>query len=180
MSRLAKRPIEIPKGVEVKLEGDRLVVKGPKGQNHLKLHPDVKVEIEDGKIWVRRPTDRKFHKAIQGTTWALIRNAVKGVSEGFSVRLEVVGLGYRVAMKGRTLELNLGYSHPIRYEPPEGVEVKVEGNNKIVVFGVDKQKVGQVAAIIRDFRRPDPYKGKGIRYEGEELKLKPGKQAGKK
>lgn len=181
MSRIGKKPIEIPNGVEVKIEdGNVVTVKGPKGQLTQKFNPELKITVEDNQIKIERPNDSSFMRAIHGTTRALIANMVKGVTEGFTVELEIVGIGYRAAMKGKALEMQLGYSHPVVYEPPEGITISVEGNTNIKVSGIDKQLVGQVAAEIRDFRKPDPYKGKGIRYKGEQLKLKPGKAAGKK
>ncbi|HHG75394.1 50S ribosomal protein L6 [Persephonella sp.] len=180
MSRIGKKPIDIPNGVEIKIENNNhVVVKGPKGQLENDFNPDLSIKIEDNQVKIERPNDSAFMRAIHGTTRALLANMVKGVTEGFTVELEIVGIGYRAAMKGKSLELQLGYSHPIVYEPPEGIQITVEGNI-IKVSGIDKQKVGQVAAEIRDFRKPDPYKGKGIRYKGEVLKLKAGKSVGKK
>ncbi len=181
MSRIGRTPINIPNGVEVKIEdGNVITVKGPKGQLTKKFHPELDIKVEDNQIKIERPNDTSFMRAIHGTTRALINNMVKGVSEGFTVELEIYGVGYRANMKGKALELQLGYSHPIVYEPPEDIQISVEGQTLIKVSGIDKEKVGQVAAIIRDFRRPDPYKGKGVRYKGEQLKLKPGKSVGKK
>ncbi len=181
MSRIGRTPINIPNGVEVKIEdGNVVTVKGPKGQLTKKFHPELDIKIEDNQIKIERPNDTSFMKAIHGTTRALINNMIKGVSEGFTVELEIYGVGYRANMKGKTLELQLGYSHPVVYEPPEDIQISVEGQTLIKVSGIDKEKVGQVAATIRDFRRPDPYKGKGVRYKGEQLKLKPGKSVGKK
>jgi len=181
MSRIGKNPIPVPDGVKVTIKGNEITVEGPKGKLSMNFHPDMKVILDDKEkqIRVERPTERAFHKALHGTTAALIRNMVKGVTEGFTVVLEVQGLGYRAAVKGNTLELNLGKSHPDLYPIPKDVKIEVKGN-EIHVSGIDKQKVGQVAAEIRDFRKPDPYKGKGIRYKDEVLKLKPGKAAGKK
>ena len=181
MSRIGRMPINIPNGVEVKIEdGNLITVKGPKRQLTKKFHPELDIKVEDNQIKIERPNDTSFMKAIHGTTRALINNMVKGVSEGFTVELEIFGVGYRANMKGKTLELQLGYSHPVVYEPPEDIQISVEGQTVIKVSGIDKEKVGQVAATIRDFRRPDPYKGKGVRYKGEQLKLKPGKSVGKK
>lgn len=181
MSRIGRKPIEIPNGVDVQISENNFVkVKGPKGELSNTFHPALKIEKEDNVIKIERPSDESFMRAIHGTTRALLANMVKGVTEGFTVELEIVGIGYRAAMKGKKLELQLGYSHPIEYEPPEGIQISVEGNNIIKVSGIDKQLVGQVAAEIREFRKPDPYKGKGIRYKGEQLKLKPGKSVGKK
>lgn len=181
MSRIGRTPIKIPNGVEVKVENGNLVkVKGPKGQLEKKFHPELDIKVENGEIKIERPNDSSTMRALHGTTRALINNMVKGVSEGFTVELEVYGVGYRANMKGKTLEIQLGYSHPIVYEPPQDIQITVEGQTTIKVHGIDKEKVGQVAATIRDFRRPDAYKGKGVRYKGEVLKLKPGKSVGKK
>ncbi len=180
MSRIGKKPIDIPQGVEVKVEGNNhVVVKGPKGQLEADFNPKLTIKVEDNKVIVERPDDSSFMRAIHGTTRALLANMVEGVSKGFTVELEIHGIGYRAAMKGKTLELQLGYSHPIIYEPPADIQITVDGNT-IKVSGIDKQKVGQVAAEIREFRKPDAYKGKGIRYKDEVLKLKPGKSVGKK
>lgn len=181
MSRIGKNPIPIPDGVKVTLKGNEITVEGPKGKLSMNVNPDMKVIIdeENKQIRVERPTERAFHKAIHGTTAALIRNMVKGVTEGFTVVLEVHGLGYRANMKGNVLELSLGKSHNDLYPVPKDVKIEVKGN-EIHVSGIDKQRVGQVAAHIRSFRKPDPYKGKGIRYKDEPIKLKPGKAAGKK
>ncbi len=179
MSRIGRNPIPIPQGVKVHLRGNEIEVEGPKGRLSFRFHPDMKVSVSESEVKVERPTDRAFHRALHGTTAALIRNMIKGVTEGFTEILEVHGLGYRVSLKGNVLELNLGLSHPVLYRVPEDVKVEVKGN-EIHIHGVDKQRVGQVAAEIRAFRKPDPYKGKGIRYKGEELRLKPGKAAGKK
>jgi len=180
MSRIGKKPVEIPSGVEVTVsENNYIKVKGPKGQLNNTFHPALKIVKEDNLIKIERPNDEPFIRAIHGTSRAILANMIKGVTDGFTVELEIVGIGYRAAMKGKTLELQLGYSHPIVYQPPEGIQITVEGNI-IKVSGIDKQLVGQVAAEIRDFRKPDPYKGKGIRYKDEQLKLKPGKSVGKK
>jgi large subunit ribosomal protein L6 len=178
MSRVGKKPVAIPNGVKVSLQGNILNIEGPKGKLSMPIHYIVNVVIADDQIKVERKEESPFAQAMHGTTAALIRNMVEGVSKGYTVTLEVVGLGYKAAMKGQDLELNLGYSHPIYYKPPAGVKLEVK-DNKITVSGIDKQLVGQVAAEIAKFRKPDPYKGKGIRYEGQVLKLKPGKSAGK-
>ena len=181
MSRIGKKPVSIPKGVDVKVENDNtVIVKGPKGMLSYKFHPNMKIKVEENQIIVERPNDETFNKALHGTTRALLNNMVKGVTEGFTEELEIVGIGYRGAVKGKTLELTLGYSHPVIYEIPEGIQITMEGTNIIKISGIDKQKVGQVAAEIRSFREPDPYKGKGIRYKGEVIKLKAGKTVGKK
>ncbi|RKQ85555.1 50S ribosomal protein L6 [Brockia lithotrophica] len=178
MSRIGRKPIPIPPGVSVSLEGRRVSVKGPKGTLELEVHPEVEVAVEDGSLVVRRKGDEKFQRAMHGTTRALLANLVEGVTKGFEVRLDIVGVGYRAQKQGKKLVLSLGYSHPVEFDPPEGIEFDVPQPTKIVVRGIDKQKVGLVAANIRAARPPEPYKGKGIRYEGEEVHLKAGK-AGK-
>ena len=178
MSRIGKKPIQIPQNVKVDLQDGELRVEGPKGKLSMNIHPEIKVQVEGNTIRVERPSDEPFHRAMHGTTAALIRNMIKGVTEGYTKVLEVVGLGYRAAVKGNTLELHLGFSHPVVYPIPPDVKIEVK-ENKIYVSGIDKQKVGQVCAQIRAFRKPDPYKGKGIRYEGEVIRLKAGKAAGK-
>lgn len=177
MSKIGKKPVEIPSGVNVEIKGNVITVKGPKGSLIWKFHPMMDVKVEDNKIWVRRPNDEKLFKALHGTTRQIIKNMVVGVSEGYKKVLIIEGTGYKASMQGEKLILNVGYSHPVEYVPPEGVKISVQGNNRIIVEGIDKQKVGQVAAEIRRVREPDPYKGKGIRYEGERIKLKPGKSA---
>jgi large subunit ribosomal protein L6 len=178
MSRIGKKPIAIPSNVKVSLDGNILIVEGPKGKLSMPVHEIVNVKIDNDQVTVSKNEESPFAQAMHGTTAALIKNMIEGVSKGYSVTLEVVGLGYKAAMKGQELELNLGYSHPIYYKPPAGIKLEVK-ENKITVSGIDKQLVGQVAAEIIKFRKPDPYKGKGIRYEGQVLKLKPGKSAGK-
>ncbi len=178
MSKIGKRPITIPKGVEVNLTGNVLKVKGPKGELSLEIHPSVEVEIGNGEIKVKRKNDEKIAKAMHGTTRSLINNMVKGVTEGYVKELLVVGAGYKADLKGKELILDVGYAEPKKYILPDGIkaEVKREGQNfKIRIEGIDKQKVGQVAAEIRRIREPDAYKGKGIRYADEVIKLKPGK-----
>ncbi len=179
MSKIGKRPVELPQKVVFKDEGDVYVIEGPKGRLEVLKHEKVKAELTDGKIVVTRLDETKSAKAMHGTMRQLIANAVKGVSEGFVKTLEVMGIGYRVEQKGNdTIVLSVGYSKPVEFKAPEGIEFKVEGS-RIEVRGIDKQKVGQVASDIREIRPPDPYKGKGIRYVGEILRLKPGKQAKK-
>ncbi len=181
MSRIGKKPIELPSNVDVKIEeNNHVVVKGPKGQLEADFNPNLKITKEDNVIKIERPSDESFMRAIHGTTRAILANMVKGVSEGFTVELEIIGIGYRAQVKGKVLELQLGYSHPIEYPIPDDIQITVEGNTIIKISGIDKQKVGQVAAEIRDFRKPDPYKGKGVRYKGEQIKLKAGKSVGKK
>jgi large subunit ribosomal protein L6 len=175
MSRVGKAPIPIPKGVEVHVEGRTVEVKGPKGRLVRECHPDMTVQVQDGTLVVRRPTDLEHHRALHGLTRALLANMVRGVVEGYKVELEIVGVGYRAAKQGSTLSLQVGYSHPVEVPPPAGIQFELPQPTRIVITGIDKELVGQVAARIRAFRPPDPYKGKGIRYAAEHIKLKPGK-----
>ena len=180
MSRIGKKPIPIPAGVECKLDGVVLSVKGPKGKLHRDLHPNMRVAIEGDLISVNRPTDGRLDRSLHGLTRTLISNMVVGVSEGFSKTLNIVGVGYKVDLKGKALNLNLGYSHSIDYPPPEGIEFNVDNKkNEIIVKGLNKQVVGQVAAEIRMLRPPEPYKGKGVMYAGEKIRRKAGKTAAK-
>ena len=179
MSRIGKLPVAIPAGVEVKLEeGNVITVKGPKGTLTRKLADDMNIAIEDGQVTVTRPNDLKRSKSLHGLTRTLINNMVIGVTQGYEKQLEINGVGYRAAKSGKKLTLSLGYSHPVEMEDPEGLESTVDGN-KITVKGIDKEKVGQYAAEIRDKRRPEPYKGKGIKYADEVIRRKVGK-TGKK
>ena len=178
MSRIGKLPIPLPQGVTAEVAGQDVKVKGPKGELHLTISEPIKVALEDNSILVSRPDDEAKSKSLHGLSRTLIANNVQGVSEGFSKSLEIVGTGYRAASKGSTVELALGLSHPVVVTPPDGVTLTVEGNNKIIVSGISKQAVGEVAANIRKLRKPEPYKGKGIRYEGERVRRKAGK-AGK-
>ncbi|KPU26773.1 50S ribosomal protein L6 [Caloranaerobacter sp. TR13] len=176
MSRIGLKPIAIPAGVEVKLsDNNYIVVKGPKGQLEQQLHRDMKINIENNEITVVRPTENKKHKSLHGLTRTLIANMIEGVTKGYSKTLEIVGVGYRAQKQGNKLVLNLGFSHPVEMEAPEGIEIEVPANNKIIVKGIDKQKVGNYAAVIRELKKPEPYKGKGIRYEGEIIRRKEGK-----
>lgn len=175
MSRVGRAPIAIPKGVEVTVSGRTVEVKGPKGRLVRDCHPDMTVQVQDGTLVVRRPTDLEHHRALHGLTRALLANMVRGVVEGYKVELEIVGVGYRAAKQGAALSLQVGYSHPVEVPPPQGIQLDVPQANRIVVTGIDKELVGQVAARIRAIREPDPYKGKGIRYAGERIKLRPGK-----
>ncbi|MDQ0209283.1 50S ribosomal protein L6 [Alkalicoccobacillus murimartini] len=175
MSRVGRKPIEVPGDVTVTLEGTFITVKGPKGELSRDLHPDIKVNIEDKEITVERPSDHKDHRALHGTTRSLINNMVEGVTKGFERGLELVGVGYRATKSGNKLVLNVGYSHPVEIVPAEGIEVEVPSNTKVVVKGIDKQAVGALASNIRAVRLPEPYKGKGIRYEGENVRRKEGK-----
>ncbi|KXK31130.1 MAG: 50S ribosomal protein L6 [Candidatus Hinthialibacteria bacterium OLB16] len=176
MSRIGKMPITIPSGVQVKIENSTIDVKGPKGALSRSIHSRISVNIEDEKILVTRPNDEKQNKALHGLTRALINNMVVGVTQGFTRRLEIQGVGYRAAVEGKSLKLDLGYSHPIFYPFPQGIDIRVEKNTLLFVEGIDKEVVGQTAAEIRAFRKPEPYKGKGVRYAGEVIRLKVGKK----
>ena len=180
MSRIGRMPIAIPAGVTVEIaENNKVTVKGPKGTLERVLPAEMEIKIEDGHVVVTRPNDLKKMKSLHGLTRTLIHNMVEGVEKGYEKVLEVNGVGYRAAKSGKTLTLNLGYSHPVEMIDPEGVEAVVEGQNKIIVKGIDKEKVGQYAAEIRDKRRPEPYKGRGIKYADEVIRRKVGK-TGKK
>ncbi|GAW90895.1 50S ribosomal protein L6 [Calderihabitans maritimus] len=179
MSRVGRMPISIPQGVEVKIEDDKISVKGPKGNLTKELHKDVQVEIENNQIMVKRASDKKEHRALHGLTRALIANMIEGVTKGFEKKLELVGVGFRANKQGDKLVLSVGYSHPVEIVPDEGIEIEVPAPNKIVVRGLDKEKVGVFAANIRKIREPEPYKGKGIKYEGEQIKRKVGKAGAK-
>lgn len=178
MSRIGRLPIQIPAGVEIKLNGSDVVVKGPKGELSLTVSNPIEVKIEEGQILVTRPDDERQSRALHGLTRTLIANNIIGVTTGYTKGLEVVGTGYRVMAKGSGLEFALGFSHPVNIDAPTGITFKVEGQNKISIEGIDKQLVGETAANIRKIRPPEPYKGKGIRYEGEQVRRKAGK-AGK-
>jgi large subunit ribosomal protein L6 len=177
MSRIGKRPVPILKGVKVEQANGTLKVKGPKGELALDVHRDLKVVVDEQEVRVERASDEKKDKALHGLTRALIANMVKGVTEGFSKTLEIVGVGYRADLKGKGITLQLGYSHPINYQAVEGVKLECPNQTTIVVSGPDKQKVGQTAAEIRSLRPPEPYKGKGIKYQGEHIRRKAGKTA---
>jgi large subunit ribosomal protein L6 len=175
MSRIGRLPIDIPAGVEIKIDGQDVAVKGPKGELSLTVANPIAVAIEDGQLLVTRPDDERQSRSLHGLTRTLIANQIVGVTDGYSKGLEVVGTGYRVAAKGDSLEFALGYSHSITVDPPAGISFAVEGNNKVTVIGIDKQAVGEVAANIRKLRKPEPYKGKGVRYAGEVVRRKAGK-----
>jgi len=180
MSRVGRKPITVPAGVDCKLDGVELKVKGPKGQLERKLHPNMQVTIESDLITVTRPTDGRVDRSLHGLTRTLVSNMVIGVTKGFSKTLNIVGVGYKVDLKGKALNLSLGYSHTIDYSAPEGIEFEVDSKkNVIVVKGKDKEVVGQVAAEIRKLRPPEPYKGKGVMYENEKIRRKAGKTATK-
>jgi large subunit ribosomal protein L6 len=178
MSRIGKQPIQIPSGVDVTVGEDALVtVKGPRGTLSQRLHPEMRIVQEEGVIRVERPSDEGVHRSLHGLTRTLLANMVEGVTNGYEKRLAIVGVGYRVAMKGKDLEIQVGYSHPVLVTAPEGIELEAPTATSIVVRGNDKQQVGEVAANIRKIRKPEPYKGKGIRYEGEYVRKKAGKAA---
>ncbi|MEH7887214.1 50S ribosomal protein L6 [Heyndrickxia sp. MSNUG] len=175
MSRVGKKPIEIPAGVTVTLDNNNVTVKGPKGELSRTFHADIEIKVEDNVINISRPSDAKEHRALHGTTRAVLANMVEGVSKGFERTLELVGVGYRASKQGNKLVLSVGYSHPVEIEPETGIEIEVPANTKVIVKGTDKERVGALAANIRDVRPPEPYKGKGIRYEGEFVRRKEGK-----
>jgi large subunit ribosomal protein L6 len=177
MSRIGRQPISIPGGVEVAVDGSRVSVKGPKGALERTFHPDMRILIEDGSVRVQRPSDERSHRSLHGLTRSLIANMVEGVTNGYEKRLEIVGVGYRATLKGADLELAVGFSHPVVFRPAPGIEFEVPAQNRVVIRGIDKQQVGEVAAEIRKIRKPEPYKGKGIRYEGEYVRKKAGKAA---
>ena len=175
MSRIGKNPVSIPSGVEAKIDGQHVEVKGPKGTLSLDVPEPITVVLEGSEIKVSRPDDNRRSRALHGLSRSLINNMVIGVSEGYTIKMEIFGVGYRGQAKGKGLEFSLGYSHTIPIEPPEGVTFAVDGTTKFSISGIDKQKVGQIAANIRRLRKDDPYKGKGIRYEGEQIRRKVGK-----
>jgi large subunit ribosomal protein L6 len=176
MSRIGKLPVAVPSGVEVTIDGQHISVKGPKGTLEHTIAEPISVERDDdGTLLVKRPDDERTSKALHGLTRTLVNNLVVGVTAGYEKKLEIHGVGYRVQAKGSDLEFALGYSHPVKIEAPEGITFKVETPTRFSVSGIDKQKVGQISAVIRKLRRPDPYKGKGLRYEGEKIRRKVGK-----
>jgi large subunit ribosomal protein L6 len=180
MSRIGRIPIAVPPGVQVDIEGNRVTVKGPKGTLTREIHPDMKVEKQDSSLLVTRPSDSRIHRSLHGLTRTLVANMVEGVTNGFSRRLEVNGVGYRAQQVGKDIVLQMGFSHPVQVEPPEGISFAVEGNNRIIVSGIDKELVGEIAARIRAVKPPEPYKGKGIKYAEEQIRRKVGKTGGKK
>jgi large subunit ribosomal protein L6 len=178
MSRIGRLPVQIPKGVDVTIDGSAVTVKGPKGQLSLELPEPIEITQNDGVLTVTRPSDEGNVRALHGLSRTLVANMVTGVTEGYRKTLEIVGVGYRVQARGNGVEFSLGYSHPVPVTPPDGVTLRVETPTRLVVEGIDKQQVGEVAANIRKLRKPDPYKGKGVRYAGEQIRRKVGK-AGK-
>lgn len=177
MSRIGRAPIPVPSGVEVNITGQHISIKGPKGSLEHTVAQPIAVALEEGELRVTRPTDRGPHRALHGLTRSLVANMVEGVTDGFAKTLEIQGVGYRAALKGNTLELSVGYSHPVNMSPPDGITFEVPEPTAVVVRGIDKQAVGQAAAEIREVRPPEPYKGKGIRYAGENVRRKVGKRA---
>jgi large subunit ribosomal protein L6 len=178
MSRIGRLPIAVPSTVDVTIDGREVTVKGPRGTLSRTLHPDMTVSREDGTLVVTRPTEQKTHKQLHGLTRTLVNNMVVGVTDGYRKGLEITGVGYRATLNGKKLTLNLGYSHPIEIDPPEGISFEVENPTRLAVLGIDKELVGQIAAQVRSTRKPEPYKGKGVRYAGEKIRRKAGK-AGK-
>lgn len=179
MSRIGRQPISVPAGVDIQIDGNNVKVKGPKGQLEKDLHRDMIIKYEEGQLLVQRPTDNKMHRSLHGLTRTLLSNMVVGVTAGFQKNLELVGVGYRASKQGNKLVLAVGYSHPVEIEPESGLEIEVPAPTKINIKGVDKEKVGALAAVIRAVREPEPYKGKGIKYEGEKIRRKVGKAGGK-
>ncbi len=177
MSRIGKKPVPVPAGVEVKIDGSTVTVKGPKGELSQAFSPVISIALEEGQVVVTRPNDEREARSLHGLTRTLINNMVVGVTEGYVKKLELHGVGYRAQLKGKNLELSLGYSHPVLVEPEEGITFEVPSNTQIVISGINKQRVGETAAVIRSKRPPEPYKGKGIRYEGEHVRRKLGKAA---
>ena len=177
MSRIGRQPIPVPSGVTVSIEPESVHVKGPKGELSERIHRDIDVTQEDGQLVVTRPTDRGEHRALHGLTRTLVANMVEGVTNGYEKRLEIQGVGYRAQLKGKNLELAVGYSHPVPIPAPSGIEFEVPQPTRVVIKGISKQQVGEIAAVIRKQRPPEPYKGKGIRYEGEHVPRKVGKRA---
>jgi large subunit ribosomal protein L6 len=179
MSRIGKKPVAVPKGVSVDLQGSTVAVKGPRGELRRSLHPEMKLALSDGVFTVERPSEDKRHKALHGLTRTLVQNMVEGVSKGFSKTLEIQGVGYKAEAKPYGVNLIVGYSHPVKYEAPKGIKISVENNTVVKIEGADKEVVGQVAAELRSVRPPEPYKGKGIRYQGEQVRRKAGKTGAK-
>ena len=179
MSRIGKRPIAVPKNVTVTIEGQRVKVKGPKGELEREMHREMVISMENGEITVTRPSDEPLHRALHGTTRSVLANMVEGVTKGFQTQLDIVGVGYKAENRPYGLQLALGYSHPIEYRAPKGIKLSAPTPTSMVVDGADKEVVGQVAAELRSLRPPEPYKGKGIKYVGEQIRRKAGKAGGK-
>lgn len=179
MSRIGKRPVPVPNGVTVTMNGTTINVKGPKGELSRSLHPDMQVKVENGTITVNRPSDEQNHRALHGLTRSLIANMVEGVTQGYRKQLEITGVGYKAEVRPYGLQLALGFSHPVEYRAPAGIKLSAPQPTAVVIEGADKEKVGQVAAEIRSLRKPEPYKGKGVKYQGEQIRRKAGKAGGK-
>ena len=179
MSRIGRKPVAVPSSVNVSVDGTTVKVKGPKGELTHTFPENMKIRVENNEVLIERPTDDKKDRALHGLTRALVANMVQGVTEGFKKTLEIIGVGYRAEKKGKNLIVSVGYSHPVEYPEPAGITLTTPAPTTIVIEGIDKQKVGQVAAELREFRPPEPYKGKGIRYQGEQVRRKAGKTAGK-
>ena len=179
MSRIGKKPVTVPAGVTVTLQGQEVSVKGPKGELRRRLHPEMQLAVGDGSFTVSRPSDEPRHKALHGLTRTLVQNMVDGVSKGFSKTLEIQGVGYKAEAKPYGVNLVVGFSHPVKYEAPKGIKITVENNTIVKIEGADKEAVGQVAAELRQVRPPEPYKGKGVRYQGEQVRRKAGKTGAK-
>ena len=179
MSRIGRKPVTVPKGVTVQLQGNSVAVKGPRGELRRSLHPDMQIALEKDQFTVARPSEEKRHKALHGLTRTLVQNMVEGVSKGFVKTLEIQGVGYKAEAKPYGVNLIVGYSHPVKYEAPKGIKISVDNNTVVKIEGADKELVGQVAAELRSVRPPEPYKGKGIRYQGEQVRRKAGKTGAK-
>ena len=179
MSRIGRKPVTVPKGVTLQLEGNSVAVKGPRGELRRSLHPDMQIALDKDQFTVARPSEEKRHKALHGLTRTLVQNMVDGVSKGFSKTLEIQGVGYKAEAKPYGVNLIVGYSHPVKYEAPKGIKISVDNNTVVKIDGADKELVGQVAAELRSVRPPEPYKGKGIRYQGEHVRRKAGKTGAK-
>jgi large subunit ribosomal protein L6 len=179
MSRIGRKPVTVPAGVTLTLQGHEVAVKGPKGELRRRLHPEMQLAMNDGSFTVSRPSDEPRHKALHGLTRTLVQNMVDGVSKGFSKTLEIQGVGYKAEAKPYGVNLVVGFSHPVKYEAPKGIKITVENNTVVKIEGADKEAVGQVAAELRQVRPPEPYKGKGVRYQGEQVRRKAGKTGAK-
>jgi large subunit ribosomal protein L6 len=179
MSRIGRKPVTVPKGVTLQLQGHDVAVKGPRGELRRRLHPDMQIALDKDQFTVARPSEEKRHKALHGLTRTLVQNMVEGVSKGFSKTLEIQGVGYKAEAKPYGVNLIVGYSHPVKYEAPKGIKISVDNNTVVKIEGADKELVGQVAAELRSVRPPEPYKGKGIRYQGEQVRRKAGKTGAK-
>ena len=179
MSRIGRKPVTVPKGVTLQLQGHDVAVKGPRGELRRRLHPEMQIALDKDQFTVTRPSEEKRHKALHGLTRTLVQNMVEGVSKGFSKTLEIQGVGYKAEAKPYGVNLIVGYSHPVKYEAPKGIKISVDNNTVVKIEGADKELVGQVAAELRSVRPPEPYKGKGIRYQGEQVRRKAGKTGAK-